>query len=636
MKKIFALLLTLALLLSAAAAEEVTGTGKYNTLTVGVTTPFSGNFFSAVLGNNTSDLDVRRLIHGYSLVEWHREQTMYQFDSRVVSGAVVGDDGKTYNLVLSDRLSWQDGSPITAEDYAFSILLLTSKELEEAAGARADGSRFNGWEAYSSGESKGLAGVQMHGANNLKFTYADGFLPYFYELEALNFTPLPISVIAPGCRVADDGNGVYIDGPFTADLLRKTLLDPETGYVTHPELTCGPYSLVSFDGDTATLRLNGHYLGDENGVMPQIPEIVVRETPSNEAVNALSAGEIDLLVRCLREDQITNGMALAGTGAFSMANYVRNGLSMISFRAEEGPTGEKAVRQAVASCLDRENLIRTYTAGFGIQVDGYYGLGQWMYLMANGTILPQEDDGRAAEWEALNLEGLTRYTLDVEKAKTLLRDAGWTLNEDGSAYDETAEAPAVRCREKDGKQEALRLKLIYPVGNEAGPLLNEYFVPYLAQAGIALETEAIPMEELLEQYYGKAPRTSDMILLGTNFAEVFDPYPDFSADGTNRLNGVQDWRLMKLAEDMRQTEPGDVLTYCRKWLSFQEARTSVAMEIPLYSNAYFDFFIPELQNYAPATNASWTDAILNAFLGDVIEAPAEETEEDMGDDDWDF
>ena len=132
------------------------------------------------------------------------------------------------------------------------------------------------------------------------------------------------------------------------------------------------------------------------------------------------------------------------------------------------------------------------------------------------------------------------------------------------------------------------------------------------------------MPQLLDRYYGLAERDCDMILLGNNFAEVFDPATDFDADGVNRFNGIRDSRMLELSIDLRKTEPGDVLSYCRKWLAFQEYRTAIAMEIPIYSNAYFDFHIRQLRNYEPSASSSWTDAVLKAYLSE--EEPETEME----------
>ena len=39
-------------------------------LIVGHTTETKGDFFTEMFGNNTADIDVRALLHGYNLVDW--------------------------------------------------------------------------------------------------------------------------------------------------------------------------------------------------------------------------------------------------------------------------------------------------------------------------------------------------------------------------------------------------------------------------------------------------------------------------------------------------------------------------------------------------------------------------------------
>ena len=84
MKKLLALILTGILLLSLLPvhAEEA---GKYDRLAVGTTTAFSGNFLCDALGSNISDQDVRKLIHGYSLVTWDSATGAFQFNDRLMT-----------------------------------------------------------------------------------------------------------------------------------------------------------------------------------------------------------------------------------------------------------------------------------------------------------------------------------------------------------------------------------------------------------------------------------------------------------------------------------------------------------------------------------------------------------------------
>lgn len=46
--------------------------------------------------------------------------------------------------------------------------------------------------------------------------------------------------------------------------------------------------------------------------------------------------------------------------------------------------------------------------------------------------------------------------------------------------------------------------------------------------------------------------------------------------------------------------------------------------IPVYSNVYFDFYDNTLQEYDITANQTWSQAIVKAYLGDVMEEDAED------------
>ena len=629
MKRWFVLLLTIVLLTvwcSALAEEEDV---NYDLLRVGTTTQFSDNFFSGAIGNNVSDQDVRKLIHGYNLVEWVPEEGVFRPNQQVVTAFSSSKDGATFIFAISKDLRYNDGTPITARDYAFSFLLQTSQALKEAAGSRLEGNQISGWKAYDQGEAATVTGFRLIGDYQFSISLSVEYLPFYYEMQALSIEPYPISVLAPGCEIRDDGNGIYLNGDMTADLLRKTILDPETGYAVHPTVTCGPYQMTSYDGTTAVFELNPEHIGDANGQKPYITDITFSYVEADQLINELGEGNLDLVVRCLRNDQIQGGMALTGSGDFNRYAYSRNGLAFISFCAEDGPTSDVLVREAVALCMNKEELTKRYMGSYGTVVDGYYGIGQWMFLAARGTITVENEGEESVDDEApaLGLDGLNAYPLNIERANELLDEAGWNLNEKGQPYD--PETDTVRCRGNMGRLQKLELKLICPDSNRATTLLPEYFGDNLAQAGIALEIETMPMADLLERYYHMIDRDCDMIMLGTNFGDVFEPSVEFDGD-THVLSGITDPQFKAMALDMRKTEPGRALEYVQKWIAFLEYRTTILPEIPLYSNAYMDFSVSTLQNYAPGSYSSWAEAVQVAMLSDVTE------DEELGDDEFVF
>ena len=154
----------------------------------------------------------------------------------------------------------------------------------------------------------------------------------------------------------------------------------------------GPYTLKSFDGVTAEFESNSYYPGNADGEMPLIPHLTYTLADNETMIGKLESGEFDLLNKVLRADTITQGLQQMAAGGISMSNYPRTGLSYVAFACEKPAVSSQAVRQAIAYCMDRDALTEAYSGGFGIRVDGYYGIGQWMYLMANGTLLPGEED----------------------------------------------------------------------------------------------------------------------------------------------------------------------------------------------------------------------------------------------------
>lgn len=622
---------------------------NYDELTIGTVNPFQGGFFTSMWGNMTSDLDVRMLVHGYNLIHWDSAVSGFEVDPSVVSGIVVTENAagdRTYTLNIYNDLFYSDGTPITARDYVFSMLLNVSPEIAEIGGSVRDMDYILGCADYVAGTVPYLAGVRLLADDQLSITISNEYLPFFYEMGLLNCSPYPISVIAPGCQVADDGNGAYIaniDGQaapiFTADLLRETILNEETGYLSHPSVSSGPYHMVSYDGTTVELELNGYYKGNAAGQRPSIPKLIYTVVSNDTAIESFTAGEVGLLNKCLSQTVVQAGLQLnVASNRMAMSNYTRNGMSFLSFACEREPVNSVAVRQAIAMCLNKDGFVTDTVGANGLRVDGYYGMGQWMRQIVDGTLpypvtQPAADaddaalaayDAEVSAWENLSLDNVHVYDFDVEGAARLLESEGWNLNRDGGAF--TLGTDSVRCRQTANGLQALELTLVAPEGSTLNNGLQANLVEPLAQAGILLDVKTVPMSELLSAYYRHSERTGDMFLLATNFDVVFDPSITFRPDNgsVNLYNptAIDDAQLYADAVAMRQTESGDTLAYCQKWVTFQERFAEVVPVIPIYSNVYFDFYPRVLHDYQINGNMTWSEAIVGATLSDVSDEEA--------------
>ena len=618
----------------------------YDELVVGTTMPMYGTFFTAMWGNGASDIDVRQLIHGYNLVEWDSGVNGFELDPSVVSGNLVQQNAAgdhIYNITLYNDLYWSDGSRITAWDYAFSFLLRMSPEIEALGGTPEVMNYLTGYNAYVNKTVPYLSGVHVTDDTHMVITISNQVLPFFYELALLDCVPCPIKEVAPGCQIRDNGNGVFIQGNFSAAQLRDTLLG-DNGYLVQPKLSSGAYKLVSFDGKEAKFELNERYKGDKDGAKPTIQRIIFKEANPDTMIEELMAGKYGLLTRTGVADEIQAGMqAIAEDPRYGVTNYPRSGMSFIAFDPENPIFDSADLRKAIAYGIDKDAMTGDAVSNYGLRVDGYYGLGQWMYQLLSGTTAfpvaepgagatakqQQEYDKAIRDWEALTeqMEDLPMYELDAEQAVSLLVKDGWTLNRQGERFD--AEKDDVRCKMVNGVLTPLELKLVYAESATVGEALQDLVAP-LAEVGIGVKVEGV--DRLLERYYGQIERDYDMIFLASNFDVKFDPSPLFNPEGESNYIGSDDRQLYTLARSMIRTKAGDLLTYCKKWLSFQERFIELEPMIPVYSNIYFDFYPKVLQDYNVSAYSTWAQAVVPAFMSDIPEEDlmAEEDAEFIG------
>ena len=604
-----------------------------NRLDVANPTPLTGHFFTSMWGASTSDLDVQELLHRYKLVVYDNDLGRYRMNHLVVSGAVTQDDAegnRTYYIAIYDDLTYSDGTPITAWDYAFTMLLMVDPAILEAGGIPFEQNWIMGMEEYLSGESRVLSGIHIANDYLFSITVKAERLPYFYELSRFRISPYPISVIAPGTQVRDDGEGVYLDQKLTGDLLRRTILDPETGFMTMPAKVSGPYMIRKYEDGKAYFTLNGRYKGNQKGEIPAIPELTYTGADGETMVQALKNGELGLVNKVTRAETIDEIFHLIqeDPDRFRLTTYPRMGLTVLRFMPRSPRVQEKAVRQAVYYCLDRESLVRDYTGVFGMPVKGMYGVGQWMVRLlegpANYPIYVSEETNseqqveeyasQLEQWQSMNMSAIRDYTLDVAEAARLLEESGWTLNQEGEPY----ESGVRYKRMEDGGLVGLNMSVKAP--ENMIQTLEAHWKPYMEEAGFSLEIVADDIWNLAETYRRDSLETCDMVIVGEDFTDRFrlnGGYREYEInEGEDTpLEALDDW-FDELSMEVYHTEKTDLQGFVRKWLDLQVQIAEDVPVIPLYSNVYFDFYVRQLQDYKVENYLGWGNAIVAAWLGE--------------------
>jgi len=606
MKRLIAVLATVTILLvnmfSLSAAGALPEQPDPDTLIIGHTTMMNGNFFSELWGNNTADIDVRSILHEYPLIAWKKngEYLVNRTVVKMLETSTADNGDRTYTISLQAGLKYCDGSKITAKDYVFNFLLMSSPQIRELSGLSITKDYIQGFTEYNAGEKSYFSGVRLIDDLTFSVLVTAENLPYYFELSYINNNPLPYKVLIPGCDIVDDGEGAFISGEFTAEMLRETLLNPQTGYISHPAVTSGPYRLVDYDNATkrAEFVVNTYYKGNYEGQVPLIPRIIFREIKNENIIKELTEGTVDLVNKVSDGQVINAGLELAASGGFKTMSYPRAGAGFLAVAAERDITSSVTFRQALAYTLDYEVLPRDFLQGHGERVYGYYGLGQWM----------------AVEMKQ-QLKELQPYTLDLDKAAELLQLDGWVYNQDGTPYD-----PKAGLRHKQINETFVPLCLVMAVTehNVAADLVAEMLRSSLVQLGGELNAVRMPLDEALRQYYRQEQRQFDLLFLGTNFTHLFDPTDTYLVgeqyQGTMNTSGVQDEELARLAENITHAQPGNRDTYLSRWMEFQAYWSEVLPMIPLYGNTYHDLFVSGLVGYYPQFYWDWGSAILYAEL----------------------
>ena len=587
-----------------ASDESVRPTEPTGQLVIGTLTDLESDFYDARFNNSATNYKLYDLLHGYGTVVSDIDGA-FVYDPTVVKSheEVENEDGtKTYTVTINDGLVWSDGTPITAKDYVFQLLLESSPEMNQVDGYPSQaGYSLVGYDAYFAGETENFAGVHLVDDMTYSVTVKAEELPYHYDITYATAAPRPMHVIAPDCDVVDSAEGASITGEFTADLLLKTINDPDTGYRYNPSVVCGPYMFESYDTASrqGTVVVNPNYAGDYRGVKPVIEKVIIKTVKNDTMINELASGSVDLLFQCSGADTINGGLDLVDQGKAEKNTFFRNGYGKIQFDCSQFPTDSQNVRQAIAYCLDRGEFARQYSGGYAAVVHSYYGLAQWEY---------QE----SKTWIDENLE---TYEKNIDKAKELLEADGWNKNADGSDYSGTG----TRYKEVDGELKPLVIEWANTDGNPVSELLATMLPEAMTDAGMELKATTMDFPTLSACISHSGDKIYNMYNLATGFALASSPWYYYSTDpvwmqGGYNSNWIVDKDLEAAAYALKPIAYDDDAAWLPAWQNFIKVWNEKLPDVPLYSDEYYDFYSTRLKGWSSSSVWEWSRAVLDAWV----------------------
>jgi peptide/nickel transport system substrate-binding protein len=254
-----------------------------------------------------------------------------------------------------------------------------------------------------------------------------------------------------------------------------------TGWVTSPLVTAGPFALDNIDtsSQTITLKKNPDWWGDK----AILDRIIYRVLDPDAQIDALANGEIDFIdvgpdVNKLQRAQGTAGIEIRRAGGPNFRHITFNGTSPV--------LSDVNVRQALAKAIDRNTIAQALLGPLGGDAK----------KLDNHIFMANQDGYQDNAGDLSNV--------DVDGANKQLDTAGWTRQGDA-------------VRTKDGQQ--LVIRFVIPSGVATSAQESQLVQSMLQKVGAQVDIQTVPVGDFFDKYV--TPGDFDM----TVFAWLGTPFP---------------------------------------------------------------------------------------------------------------
>ena len=403
-------------------------------------------YLNPVIAATDVDQDVSRLVFS----------GLTRYDQ---AGAIVPDlasafhterDGRVWTFDIREDATWHDGKPVTADDVVFTVKLLQDR----------------GYVGPYSDAFRGVS-VERVAPLTVRFTLPDVYGPF---ADSTTVPLLPSHLL---------GNVPY------AELSRQPFNASPVG--------TGPFRVAEVDArQIVLLRNDAFYRTRPARDRPYLDKVVLRFYPDpTEALLALSRGEIDG-VGGLSSQDAERARSLKAAALYSLPtdNFVS---LFLNVRPERVVFRDRAVRQAIATAIDRGRVLRLAADGRGSVADEFVPQGSWAYV-----------------------KDVTRYPFSADDAAALLDQADWK-DHDGDGV-----------RDKGGQ------KLAFTISTSDEPARTAAATEIqrdLNAVGMSVTVKSMPFGQLVDSVARQ--RSFDALLVEIAVSGDPDPYTFFHSTEVN-------------------------------------------------------------------------------------------------------
>nr|SIP63289.1 Oligopeptide ABC transporter, periplasmic oligopeptide-binding protein OppA (TC 3.A.1.5.1) [uncultured bacterium] len=253
--------------------------------------------------NTTNEKNIGDQIYD-TLMYVPMDGNMDKIEPRIANDYTVSEDGLVYTFDIRDDVTFHDGSPLSAEDCAFSVQLYIDSEYQ--------------------GTSADVASVEAPDATTLVVTLNAPFAPFLSDICAMHM-----------------GSKAYHEAVS------------EEEYMTKP-IGSGPYKFVSHAIDTNVIleAYDGYYRGEP--AIQNVNYYVIKTT----APQALMSGQVDFA-----EVDASALPMLEMVPDVVVSPVPTSGFSHLVMNLEKAPFDDVRVRQAINYAINRDNIVNVIYEG---------------------------------------------------------------------------------------------------------------------------------------------------------------------------------------------------------------------------------------------------------------------------------
>lgn len=289
----------------------------------------------------------------------------------------ISSDNLTYTYHLREGLKFSDGSPLTADDVAFTLTLLDDPSYSGYIDLSA--SYIKGAEDYKSGKAASISGIKVIDPLTIQITTE--------KINPLNLTILGGQVLSKAYYGKDYKRGKL-------DYLKALYASP---------VGAGPYKFSKYiPGQEIRYTANENYYGGK----PKIETLIFKVTSKDTNLQLFQTGETDDDSFTTDKDTIDQleNLGFANIRISTVSDY-----GFVYINNKKSYLKDKAVRQALIYGLDRQKIVDVKYKGYG--------------EVANVPTSP-------LVW-SYDESGIKKYEFNPDKAKKLLDAAGWKVGANG-------------------------------------------------------------------------------------------------------------------------------------------------------------------------------------------------------------